>query len=177
MKTKYYFEYNREGKRPLRVPMTEEQFLAVKDLPDRWFINISGCVLEVSKAEYDDYHKEREHSNYCRRDKDRKVVHPVKLEELDTERLIAYSIFTLMEAQSLEESVEESLMQKVEIKRLYEALDELGADERSLIHAIYYCNQNQKTLAKKLGITQQGVSRRLSAVLKKLRSMLSDLAV
>ena len=31
--------------------------------------------------------------------------------------------------------------------------------------------------AKELGITQQGVSRRLSAVLKKLRSMLSDLAV
>ena len=109
--------------------------------------------------------------------KDRKVVHPVKLDELDTDRLIAYSIFTWMGAQSLEESVEDSLMQKVEIKRLYEALDELSADERSLIHAIYYCNQNQKSLAKELGITQQGVSRRLSAVLKKLRSMLSDLAV
>ena len=37
--------------------------------------------------------------------------------------------------------------------------------------------RNVIALAKELGITQQGVSRRLSAVLKKLRSMLSDLAV
>jgi RNA polymerase sigma factor (sigma-70 family) len=89
--------------------------------------------------------------------------------------LLIYS--TQMTELPLEESVEESLMQKVDVKRLHEALNALSVDERSLIHAIYYCNQNQKTLAKELGITQQGVSRRLSAVLKKLRSMLTDLAV
>ena len=62
-----YFEYNHEGKRPLRIPMTEEAFLKAKDEPDRWFINFGSCVLEVTKPEYDKYYKEKERSRYIRR--------------------------------------------------------------------------------------------------------------
>ena len=62
-----YYEYNREGTRPLRVPMTEEAFLRAKENPDRWFLDFGNCVLEVTKQEYDKYYKTRERSKYIRR--------------------------------------------------------------------------------------------------------------
>ncbi len=52
-----YFAYNQEAKRPLRVQITEEEYIAALANPDRWFINFGNYVLEVSREEYVKYSK------------------------------------------------------------------------------------------------------------------------
>ncbi len=170
-----YFEYNPEGSSPLRIPMTEEKFLEVKGLPDRWFIRLGNCVLEVSKEEYDKYYKEYEHSKYCRRDAAGNYVRPVKLDKSNPDHVRAFSLCMSCTSVSIEDVAIDHMMSRQRVKRLHEALEALDESERTLMMQVFFENQKQSDLAVSMGVTQQCISKRIKAILKKLEIMLADL--
>ena len=66
-------------------------------------------------------------------------------------------------------SPEETVIHTEEIRRLRQAMKMILPEERALIFALFFEGKTEKEVAKRLGLTQQGVSWRLSAILKKLR--------
>ena len=171
-----YFKFNPQNRRPLRVPMTEKEFLALKNLPDRWFISFGKYVLEVTKAEYDKYYKEYEHERYCKLNASGKVVHNLELDTFDPDYITVIDPFTRLAEPSVEDIVVEHLMEIFKTKRLHEAIDTLSPDDRQIIMMLFFMSKRQKDVAAELGITQQGVSKRLPGILRKLRDLLADLA-
>ena len=71
-------------------------------------------------------------------------------------------------------SPEETTVHNDEVARLREALKLLKPEEYALIHAVFYEEITEKTLAEKAGITQQGISKRLKAIYRKIRKMMKN---
>jgi RNA polymerase sigma factor (sigma-70 family) len=130
----------------------------------------------VTKEEYNKYYKEYEHARYCRLNASRKVVHNLELDTFEPDYITAINPFTRLAEPSVEDIVVEHLMDAFKVKRLHEAMDTLTPGELDLINKLFFMNKRQKDVAAELGITQQGVSKRLSAILRKLRSLLGNLA-
>ncbi|WP_243125486.1 sigma factor-like helix-turn-helix DNA-binding protein [Clostridium transplantifaecale] len=55
------------------------------------------------------------------------------------------------------------------MSRLYDALDSLEVEERLLIDELFFRGVSEWDLAKRLGLSQQAVSKRKKKLLKKLR--------
>ena len=66
-------------------------------------------------------------------------------------------------------SPEELTVHSDEIDRLCKAMKKLSPEEYTLIQAIFFENTTEETLAKQAGITQQGISKRLKAIYRKIR--------
>lgn len=64
---------------------------------------------------------------------------------------------------------EDAVIHTEEIRRLHQAMKMILPEERALILALFFEGKTEKEVAKRLGLTQQGVSWRLSTILKKLR--------
>lgn len=77
-----------------------------------------------------------------------------------------------VEFASQELSPEETIVYCDEIRRLRQALALLKPDEYSLIHAVYYKGISEEALGKEKGISQQGISKQLIGILKKLRILM-----
>lgn len=161
-----YYEYNREGKRPLRVQITEEEYIAARAQPDRWFINFGNCVLEVSREEYVKYSKDFWHSRYNTRYAYRNGI---KVQSLDAMEENVADTYPLLADQTVEETVIEKLSMEELTRQLAAALRELDADELHLIIEFHFHKKPQKQLSEEFGISQQAVSKRLQKVLRKLR--------
>ena len=71
-------------------------------------------------------------------------------------------------------SPEETAVHNDEVARLRKALKSLKPEEYALIHAVFYEEITEKTLAEKVGITQQGISKRLKAIYRKIRKVMKN---
>ena len=170
-----YFEYNHEGKRPLRIPMTEEAFLKAKDEPDRWFINFGSCVLEVTKLEYDKYYKEKERSRYIRRNAIGRLDEQTTLDMMDEAFTYEQSVFSVSGEKSVEDEVIDRETRAYVVQKVHEALQQLDKGDQHIVIEITIRHTRQTALSKEMGISQQTVSRRYHKVLAKLRVLLSEL--
>ena len=110
--------------------------------------------IEVSREVYYAYHKARESERY-----QRQVAYQ---RELSLERFQEEGV-------NAEYQAVRSLRGVEDIRRLYEALDELEAEERLLIDELFFRGVSEGELAKRLGISQQAVSKRKRKLLKQLR--------
>lgn len=161
-----YFAYNQEAKRPLRIQITEEEYIAALANPDRWFINFGNCVLEVSREEYVKYSKDYWHSRYNIRYAYRNGIKVQSLDALDENVADTYP---LRSGQTLEDALIEKLSMQELTRQLSSALRELDADELHLVVEIHINQKPQKEVSEEFGISQQAVSKRLQKVLRKLR--------
>ncbi len=66
-------------------------------------------------------------------------------------------------------SPEEAVIRMDEISRLRQAMKKILPEERALILALFFEGKTEKEMARRLGLTQQGISWRLTTILKKLR--------
>lgn len=73
-------------------------------------------------------------------------------------------------------SVEDTVIMKLLIEALYEAIDELPEEDQFLIRALYLFEKpmNQTEVAAQLHISQQAVSKRLKRTLETLHEALKD---
>lgn len=70
------------------------------------------------------------------------------------------------------ESVEETVLRRVEYGRLYQALALLSDDERELIERLYFQEQTEREAAGQMGIYHNAVHKRKNRILKKLKKFL-----
>ena len=117
--------------------------------------------IEVSREVYYAYHKARESERY-----QRQVAYQ---RELSLERFQEEGVNAEYQAARSLRGVEDVLILAEDIRRLYEALDELEVEERLLIDELFFRGVSEGELAKRLGISQQAVSKRKRKLLKQLR--------
>ena len=71
-----------------------------------------------------------------------------------------------------EASPEESIADRDELNRLRLALRQLSPEEWTLINALYYQGLSEKDAGKCVGISQQGISKRLKRIYRKLKNFM-----
>ena len=76
------------------------------------------------------------------------------------------------QADTNQKLVDEIVEDKLLLDILLVALDELTADERSLIDALFYQEKSEREVAKETGVPRKTLSYRKSKVLKKLKDII-----
>ena len=128
----------------------------------RYFIDMDGFMIESTEAEYKDWRKERDHSDYLHK------------QESQVQLLSLYGCEDDSQGDSIPDmdvSTEETALHSLELQELTKALKMLDDDEYSLIYALFL-SQNCKTqsqLSRRLGLTQAGISRQKKRILEKLK--------
>jgi RNA polymerase sigma factor (sigma-70 family) len=69
-------------------------------------------------------------------------------------------------------SVEDAVLHKLLVDKLYSALAELPAEERAILRALYLHGKTEREIASKLGISPSTVHKRKNKILAKLKNLL-----
>lgn len=134
----------------------------------RYFIDMDDFMIEATEAEYTDWRKEKDHTDYLR------------LHENDRLTLSLYSDM-ISEGGNGEDvlrdempSTEDEAIRTLELEELEKALKMLESDEYFLIHSLFLSSEHKKEadLAYKIGLTQSGVSWKKKKILAKLKFLL-----
>ena len=99
------------------------------------------------------------------------------LENYDHGKEISFDKFfedSMVEFVSPELSPEEIAIYRDEIMRLRKALSALKTDEFALVQAIFFERASESALGDEKGISQQGVSKNLKKVLRKLKNLMEN---
>lgn len=72
------------------------------------------------------------------------------------------------------DAVEKSVIQNIEVERLYKCLDKLTDDERKLVTMIYFENKTEAECASLLHTTQQNMHKKKRRILCKLNKLLKS---
>lgn len=131
----------------------------------RHFIDMDDFMIEASEAEYEQWRREKNHSDYLRS------------QETENSPLSLYSDL-ITEDGSGEEvihntavSTEDRALHSLELEDLRKALEMLEPGEYRLIQALFLSSdcKTQTQLTEKLGLTQSGISRQKKRILGKLK--------
>jgi len=69
--------------------------------------------------------------------------------------------------------VEDVVADKLSLDMLVSALDELTADERGLIDALFFEDKSEREVAAEIGLSKTGVHKQKTRILEKLKKLLS----
>ncbi len=64
------------------------------------------------------------------------------------------------------------IIQRIDKRKLYEAIKQLLPCQRKLLYRVYFKGEKQGDIANELGITKGSLNNRLSRILKKLKKLL-----
>ena len=144
---------------------------------EKYYLVVDGQQFEVSRelyeANYRGEHKERYFMHdlkeqHTRVDKDTGETMTLPSREDSYERLIE------AQKQFAEESVdvEDMAVRAVMLEKLNKALHTLNAEERGIIHALFYQEVSEVELAERMGIARTTLQSRKYKILKKLKRLL-----
>lgn len=132
----------------------------------KYYLDVNGKKVEVSKDVYLEYWKEVNRENYLKRqdvkfgllpfssfDKDGHFIENIPDENVDVEKIV---------------------QTKMMIDALNNALEKLTKEERDLIERIYYRDESLRYIAKLKNISHQAMVKRKNKILKKLRRYLNN---
>ena len=71
-------------------------------------------------------------------------------------------------------SVEDMVLRRISIERLYKALEQLTEKERKLIEDLFFEEMTEREVALSLGISQPAVHKQKNKILKKLKFFLEN---
>lgn len=139
------------------------------DEPKRFFIPAEGKLVEVSEEVYRAYYGMDRRERY--------------LEERDLQNgLVSYNTLDSPTRKGegampscIAPSVEDQMLASELLTLLHRCISVLPRAERELIQAIYFEGMTEKEYAKKIRLTQSGVSRRRKKILSKLKDLLNIL--
>jgi len=124
------------------------------------YIDIDGEKVAVSEDVY------RAYKRPAWRERKRRITRRKKERSLDKFKDDGFDIPA--EGASLDEIVADKLL----LDMLMSALDELTAEERGLIDALFYEDRSEQAAADALNISQQAVNKRKRRILAKLRDII-----
>lgn len=129
---------------------------------DKLFLPLHGTLMEVTKDDYISYYKDKRRQRYieeCARKYGLFSYDSLTTDEFNGEDILADS--------NCDIEVEVQLQYFKE--KLRSTLSELTEDERVLIILHYYKGISESKLAKKYGISQQAISKRIKKICEKLK--------
>lgn len=134
---------------------------------DKLFLPLHGRLMEVSAEDYKEFYRQKNRQRYL----DRRSAEngDFSYDMLTTDAFNGEDILTapaddIVERLSLQRTLEE-------LRRIVRSLPE---DERKLIVEHFYSGIPQTELARKYGIHQSNISRRLGRILTKIRKMIEN---
>lgn len=131
----------------------------------RYYIDMDDFMIEASEAEYAEWRREKNHSDYLRS------------QEAETIPLSLYSDLITENGNGEEVipseaiSTEDKALHSLELEELQKALEMLEHGEYLLIRALFLSSdrKTQTQLTGKLGLTQAGISKQKKRILEKLK--------
>lgn len=136
----------------------------------KYYISLHGEAQEVSREVYQAYYQGKRKEKYIyERDQahENHILDISGMEELEFE-----SGYCLASAQP---SIDDLLLEKELHNHLHQCLQMLPEADRALIQAIYFSGETESSYAKKIGLTQPGISKRHKKILAKLRKFMNNL--
>jgi RNA polymerase sigma factor, sigma-70 family len=129
-------------------------------------ISVQGVVVEVTKTVYHTYHQMERHARHLE-EKDRQHG-LVSYHALDTIDTLGEEALPSPDAASVEDAAIAHILQE----RLHQCLELLPAQDRELIHALYFEELSERDLARKTGVPQRTIHDRKKKVIARLKKML-----
>ena len=132
---------------------------------DKLFLPLYGCLMEVSKEDYEEYYRQRNRQIYIDRRASRNG--DVSYNALTTDEFNGEDIL-IAEQPDVCDTVVESIM----TDKLKEAILKLTDEEQLLIYRHYYADIPGTELAEIYGVSQQAISKRIAKIRVKLKNLL-----
>ena len=132
---------------------------------EKRFLSLHGMLMEVTEEEYVSYYKDKRRQRYI--EERAKKFGTFSYDALTTDEFNGEDI--LADPNS---NVEAEVQARYFTEKLRTALSELTDDERILITLHYYKDISESELAKKYGISQQAISKRIKKIREKLKSII-----
>lgn len=141
------------------------QFIKSPEGRRRYFAAWQDLVIEVSKEEYADWRREKDHSGYLWEQEKLRTIMSLNGEEIEE---YGDGVDVIHDPAA---DVEVCVSRKKKIRALRAALLQLDTDSYHLIHALYLsdCRQTERQMAQELGISQSAVHKRKKKILKNLK--------
>lgn len=145
---------------------------------DKKYIWLNGQPIEVTEEVYSVYMKGDRKMRYF--EADLKTERVVLDESGQVERIVPSredSLDRLMEDNAAQfpdrhDSVEETVLRKLAIDRVQEALTYLTEKERELISALFFQEMTEREYAQRIGVSQPAVHKQKNRILEKLKKFL-----
>lgn len=132
---------------------------------EKRFLSLHGMLMEVTEEEYVSYYKDKRRQRYI--DERAKIFGTFSYDALTTDEFNGKDILS-----DPNSNVEAEVQARYFTEKLRTALSELTDDERILITLHYYKDISESELAKKYGISQQAISKRIKKIREKLKSII-----
>lgn len=132
---------------------------------NHFFIPLQGVLMEVSKIDYHEFYQDHERIQYLKTlDKQNGLLSIDAFDNEDdngTDYVVDYNM-----------DVEETTINLMMVEKVREYILKLSADEKELIHAIYYNNMSERQYSVQSGIPQKTINDRKHRILVKLKIFL-----
>lgn len=141
---------------------------------------VSGQTIEVTDEVYDAYMKGDRKMRYFENDlkterifldEDGQIKQIIPSREDSLDRLMDDNAEQFSDRH---ESMEDMVLHKISIERLYAALSTLSEKERELIEALFFEEKTERDVASAMGISQPAVHKQKNKILKKLKLFLEN---
>lgn len=132
---------------------------------EKRFLSLHGMLMEVTEEEYVSYYKDKRRQRYI--EERAKKFGTFSYDALTTDEFNGEDILS-----DPNSNVEAEVQARYFTEKLRTALSELTDDERILITLHYYKDISESELAKKYGISQQAISKRIKKIREKLKSII-----
>ncbi len=131
-----------------------------------YYIKVEGTVVEVTEAVYHVYYKmERRERHLEEKDQKHGLV---SYHALDTEDTLGEEMLPTPDIPCVEDVAIAHILQE----RLHRCLELLPAQDRELIHALYFEELSERQFAKKVGLPHMTVHNRKVGILEKIKKMM-----
>ena len=134
---------------------------------ENYYIPVEGKLVEVEEPVYTEYYRMSRRERYLEeRDKEIGVL---SYDALDNNGLVGQEMFQDRERGTLEDMA----MARELLEQLHRCIGMLPKAEQELIHAIYFEGMRDTEYARKVRMSQSGVSRKHKKTLSKLRFLMN----
>ena len=149
--------------------LTYEEFERYKEnepaYGDKLFIPVQGCLMETDRAHYNAFYQEKERQKYLRFLDRKHGLLSIDAFDSDDDN---GTDFLQTDVEDVSETVAHSQL----LDKLRKAVDTLPEDEKALITQHFYDEVPQTELARKYGINQSNISRKIGKILSKIKKLM-----
>lgn len=144
--------------------VTEEELQLYKKSCDGkpYIINLGYALMEVTETDYKEFYRVRRREKYIQEEAIR--VGEFSYNAFDTEDYDGASAIA-----DDSEALEDSVIRKMMIEKLPEAVATLTEEEKELVYQLYFNHKSERQLALETGVSNVAVNKRKNKVLSKLK--------
>lgn len=159
----------KENGENVEITYQEHQYRQSSDAEyqKKWFIPVQGYIIETDREHYAEFYKDLERMKY--------------LKKLDIQfGLLSIDYFDSEDDNGTEflkdpkSDICEQVESKMEIDKLYNAIQLLSAKEKKLLKEYFFDEISQVKLANIYGISQQALSKRIRKIVVKIKNLLKN---